>query len=161
MSFVDHVDRRYLDRTYYLGPDKDSQAYADFAGSLKKTKSAAICQWVMRKKSYIGVLQFVEPVITLTTHRYSSEIVADDSFSLEQVEISPKEKKVAGNIINELKEKFNPEQYTQQYQAKLQKLIEQKAKGEEIELPALEKMPETEDDKLLSALEESLKSVKK
>jgi len=160
-EFVDHVDVRYLDRTYYLGPDDDSQAYANMTETLKKTHLAGICQWVMRKKSYIGTLQFSNSIMTLTTHRYADEILSEDTFQLEDVEISPKEKKVANNIIKELKEKFKPEQYKQEYQIKLQKLIEQKAKGEKIELPALEKMTGTQDDKLLNALEESLKAIRK
>ena len=62
---------------------------------------------------------------------------------------------------NGLEEKFDAEKYEDQYQAKLQMLIERKAKGQKIELPALEKMKETQDSKLLSALEDSLKALKK
>ena len=162
-EFVDiaQLDDRYLDRTYYLGPDSDDQIYVNFAQSMKNSKLAGLCQWVMRKKSYLGVLIFENDILTLTTHRYADEIIPTDSFKLDDVKISPKELTIAKNLIAELEEKFQPEKYHDEYQAKLQKLIEQKAKGEKIELPALEKIKETDDKQLLDALEKSLKSLKK
>lgn len=157
---VEEIDDRYLDRTYYLGPDNDDQDYVNLAESLNKSGKAAMCQWVMRKKSYIGVLKFTDGILTLTTHRYASEIVSLENFDLEAVTISDKEMRIARNLVTELEEKFVPENYKDEYQLKLQKLIDQKAKGREVKLPALEAVEETKDDKLLSVLEESLASLK-
>jgi DNA end-binding protein Ku len=158
---ADDVDPRYLDRTYYLGPDADEQLYVNFAKSLGNTNMAGMCEWVMRKKSYIGVLKFQRGVITLTTHRYASEIVSDDAFKIEKVKLSQKETRIAKNLIAELEEEFHPENYHEQYQAKLQKLIDRKAKGKKVELPALEQIEETDDKHLLNALEKSLDALKK
>lgn len=157
----DQVDERYLDRPYYLGPDNNDQLYINFLHSLKNSKLAGICQWVMRKRSYLGLLRFQNNIITLTIHRYASQIVDQDSFNLEDVEISPREISIAKSLINELQEKFDAKKYEDQYQAKLQKLIEQKAKGKKVQLPAMEKIKETQDSKLLKTLQDSLKSVKK
>lgn len=163
MEFVNirQVDERYLDRTYYLGPDNDDQLYVNLMQSLKTAKQAGMCQWVMRKKSYLGVLKYGKDILTLTTHRYPDEVVALDSFEIEDVNIAEKEIKIAKNLIGELEDEFRPEKYTDEYQAKLQKLIEEKAKGKKIELPALEEVRETKDKELLTMLEKSLKSLKK
>jgi DNA end-binding protein Ku len=163
MEFVpqDQLDFRLLDRPYYLGPDNDDQMYINFLHSLKNSKLAGICQWTMRKKAYLGSLRFQNDILTLTTQRYFSEIVPEDSFNLEDVKLSSKEIGIAKSLISELQEKFQPDKYHEEYQAKLQALVEQKAKGKKIELPALEKIKETKDDKLLSTLEQSLKSIKK
>ncbi len=157
---TDQLDERYLDRTYYLGPDNDDQLYANLTQSLKKSNLAGICQWTMRKKSYIGVLQFQNDILTLTTHRYAAEVVSTDSFNLDQANISDKELQISTTLINQLQQKFQPEKYHDEYQIKLQKLIEQKAKGQKVELPAIEKVAQTDENQLLDALEKSLKSLK-
>jgi DNA end-binding protein Ku len=162
MQFVKkhEVDDRYLDRTYYLGPDTDHQLYINFMRSLKDTNMSGVCQWVMRKKSYLGILQLSNGILSLVTHRYATEIEAETSFKPEKTQISDKEIRIAKNLVAELEDKFAPEQYKDDYQAKLQKLVDSKAKGKKVELPALEKIDETEDEKLLEALEKSLQSVK-
>ena len=155
------IDARFLDHTYYLGPDNDNQLYINLMQSLQNTNSAGICQWVMRKKSYIGVLMYMNDILTLTTHRYADEITSKDDFKLEDAKITKKEITIAKNLVLALEEKFSPEKYKDEYQAKLQKLIEKKAKGQKIELPALEKIKGTEDKELLNMLEKSLQSLKK
>ena len=155
------IDERCLDRTYYLGPDGDEQAYADLLEAMDGTGMAGMCRWVMRKRSYIGAIASAGDILTATTHRYAGEIVREDAFELEEPEISDKEVKIAERLIAELEEEFQPERYKDEYQVKLQKLIEQKAAGRKTELPALEAVESTEDDQLLAALEQSLASLKK
>jgi len=157
---VGRIDDRCLDRTYYLGPDGDEQAYGDLMQSLRETAGAGMCRWVMRKKSYVGVLRSAADILTLTTHRYAGEIVPEDSFELEQADISEREMDIAERLIAELEEPFEPARYKDEYQIKLQKLIEEKAQGHKPELPALEAVEATEDDQLLIALEKSLESLK-
>lgn len=158
---ADEIDPRYVERTYYLGPDKDEQMYVNLAASLKKTKLAGICQWSMRKKTYLGVLEASDGTMELLVHRYGQEVVPEDSFELEKVKVSAKEKSIAKKLITELEGEFNPQEYHDEYQAKLQELIEKKAKGKKVELPSVKKPKETSDKELLKALEKSFKSVSK
>ncbi|HPD45995.1 MAG TPA: Ku protein [Anaerohalosphaeraceae bacterium] len=161
MEFVEahEIDDRFLDRTYYLGPDGDEQGYVDLLQSLKETGAAGMCKWVMRRRAYVGVLAAAGDVLTLTMHRYAGEIVPEDAFELEDVDISEKEMQIAERLIHELAETFEPQKYKDEYQIKLQKLIEQKAQGRPTALPALEEAEATEDDRLLAALEKSLESL--
>jgi len=162
MEFVDisQLDDRFLARTYYLGPDNDDQLYTNLIQSLKDTKLAGICKWVMRKKSYVGVMNIEKDIITLTVHRFFSEIINPETKEFKNEKISARENEIAKNLINELKDKFHPEKYHDEYQAKLQNLIELKAKGKKVTMPHIEKARETKDKELLNVLEKSLASLK-
>ena len=113
MEFVEahEIDDRFLDRTYYLGPDGDEQGYVDLLQSLKETGAAGMCKWVMRRRAYVGVLAAAGDVLTLTMHRYAGEIVPEDAFELEDVDISEKEMQIAERLIHELAETFEPQKY--------------------------------------------------
>src|SRR5213594_4627036 len=51
---AEQVDRIYLDRTYFLGPDKGGdRAYKLLAEALEKTKRVAIGQYAARGKQYL------------------------------------------------------------------------------------------------------------
>ena len=55
---AEKVDRIYLDRTYFLGPDKGGErAYKLLAEALEKTKRVAIGQYAARGKQYLIMVQ--------------------------------------------------------------------------------------------------------
>jgi DNA end-binding protein Ku len=155
------VDPRYLDRTYYLGPDGDDQAYVNLAESLRQTALAGMCRWVMRDRSYVGVLQYRDGMLSLTTHRYADEVVPQESLEIERIEPSKREMTVAENLVRELEEPFQPEQYHDEYEAKLRNLIEQKAQGREVRLPKPKPPAPTVERDLVGVLERSLETVKR
>jgi DNA end-binding protein Ku len=158
---ADKIDSRYIEKTYYLGPDKDNQIFVNLLDSLKKSKLAGICRWSMRKKSYLGALEAGDKTLELIIHRNANEVVSGDTFGLENVKVSAKEKSIAKKLITELEGEFNPQEYHDEYQSKLKDLIEKKAKGKKVELPALKKPKETSDKELLKTLEKSFKALSK
>jgi DNA end-binding protein Ku len=163
VEFVDasRVDPRYLDRTYFLGPDDDEQTYANLAAGLEQTRLAGMCRWVMREKAYIGVLESRDGLLRLITHRYADEIVPADSLEIRRAEPSLREKTIARRLVEELKEPFQPEQYQDEYEARLQSLVEQKARGREVALPRPRKPEPTREEELTSVLERSLDALRK
>jgi len=158
---ADQVDPRYLDRTFFLGPDDDEQMYVNLAESLRQTKRAGMCRWVMRDKSYVGVLQARDGLLRLITHRHADEVVPQDSLTIKRVEPSKREVAIARNLVKELGEPFQPEQYHDEYEAKLRHLIEQKAQGKEVKLPKAKPAASTKDEDLVGVLEQSLKTLKR
>lgn len=155
------VDPRYLDRTYYLGPDQQEQRYADLAESLRQSRLAGVCRWVMRKKPYLGLLECSGRTISLTTCRYPDEVVSEDDLSIPQAKVGDKEQKAALQLIGAMVDDFKPEEYTDEYQGKLKALIEQKARGEEIKPARAKKIHKTKEENLLSTLEGSLAALNK
>ncbi len=163
VEFVDagHVDPRYLERTYFLGPGDDAQMYVNLAAALEQTKLAGMCRWVMREKAYIGVLESRAGSLRLITHRYADEIVPADALEIRRGEPSLREKTIARRLVEELKEPFQPEQYHDEYEAKLESLVEQKAKGKEVTLPRPRKPEPTREEELARVLERSLDALRK
>jgi len=163
VEFVEagEVDPRYLDRTFFLGPDGDDQMYVNLTESLRQTKRAGMCRWVMRDRSYVGVLQERDGLLRLMTHRHADEVVREDSLTMTRAEPSKREVAIAGNLVEELEEPFQPERYHDEYEAKLRNLIEQKAQGKEVRLPRPMPVAPTKDEDLVGVLERSLNALKR
>jgi len=151
------IESLFLDRVYNLEPDVQAKGYTALVNALQELGVAGICTWTMRKRSYLGALQASGKLLRLNTLRYADEVVSVDSFDLERVPLSDKELKIGSELINQLTVPFEPAKFGNEHQKKLQLMIEKKARGEKIAvLPPRRLMP-TESDKLLQALEASLK----
>ncbi len=155
------VDSRYIEKAYYLGPDIDKQVFVNLLESLKETNLAGVCRWSMRKESYCGLLEAGERTLELVVHRSADQVIPEDSFKIETVEVSAKERSIAARLIAELGGEFNPQDYHDEYQAKLRDLIDRKARGNIVKFPAARKQKITSDNELLHALEKSVKSLGK
>src|SRR3989449_2976166 len=55
---ADTVDRMYMDRVYFMGPDKGGdRAFTLLGEALKKTRKVAIGQWAARGKQYLVMIR--------------------------------------------------------------------------------------------------------
>jgi DNA end-binding protein Ku len=156
------IDPIFLDRLYYLEPD-----IADIRGkgfnalikALQELDVAGICTWTMRKRSYFGALQARGKMLRLNTLRYADEVIPVGSLELGDVPLSEKELKIGSELIEKLTAPFEPGKFENEHQKKLQDMIEKKARGENIALLRPRSLKPTESDRLLQALEASLKKV--
>lgn len=155
----DDIDPMFLERAYYLEPDTDSKGYGSLVAVLEELDVSGICTWTMRKRSYFGALQAGGRVLRLNTLRYADEVIPAKSLELEKIAVSEKELKIAGDLIEHLTAAFQPEKFEDEHQKKLRDLIDKKARGEKIAIVRPRRLKATEPDKLLQALEASLKKV--
>ena len=153
------IDPIYHERAYYLEPDSPSKGYNVLAESLREMDVEGICTWTMRKRSYLGALQIVGKILRLNTLRYADEVIAAQSLDLPDIALSEKELKIGSDLINQLTAPFEPQKFQNEHQKKLQHLIDQKARGEKIAILRPRRLRPTKSDKLLEALEASLKKV--
>ena len=153
------IDPVFLERVHYLEPDTLVKGYYALAGALTETNLAGICTWTMRKRSYVGALQVRGKVLRLSTLRFADEVVPVKSLELERISLSEKELKVGSDLINQLAAPFEPAKFENEHQKKLQHLIDTKARGEKIAILKPKRLKPTSPDKLLEALEASLKKV--
>jgi len=151
------IEPLFLDRMYNLEPDVQAKGYAALVRALKEMKVAGICTWTMRKRSYLGALQASGDLLRLTTLRHADEVVSVESFDLEHVPLSDKELKIGSELISQMTVPFEPGKFQNEHQKKLQLMIEKKARGETIAVLPPRRLKPTESDKLLQALEASLK----
>ncbi len=156
---TEQIDPVFFERVYYLGPDAASQGYGALAGALKEMDAAGICTWTMRKRSYLGAVLSSGKGLRLNTLRYADEIVPAGALELEKIHLSEKELKIGIDLINQLTVPFQPRKFENEHQKKLQALIDKKARGEKVAILRPKRLKPTEPDKLLQALEASLKKV--
>jgi DNA end-binding protein Ku len=153
------IDPIFLERVYYLEPDTLLKGYNALVEALKELEAAGICTWTMRKRSYLGALQASGKILRLTTLRYADEVIPVASLELQKFSLSEKELEIGGDLINRLAVPFEPQKFENEHQKKLQNLIDKKARGEKIAILRPRPMKRTAPDKLLQALEASLKKV--
>jgi DNA end-binding protein Ku len=155
----DQIDPIYFERVYYLEPDAHTGAFTALADVLNEMDLAGVCTWVMRKRSYFGALRASGTSLRLGVLRYADEVVPVRSLELEKIPLIEKELKIAADLIEHFTGSFKPERFRDEHQKKLQALIEKKARGEKIAVLKPRHLKPTQPDKLLQALEESLKKV--
>lgn len=156
---TEQIDPVFFERVHYLAPDIAPKGYGALVWALKEMDVAGICTWTMRKRSYLGALQARGKILRLTTLRYADEVVPAKSLELGQIPLSEKELKIGGDLINQLTVGFQPQKFENEHQKKLQALIDKKARGEKIAILRPRRVKPTAPDKLLQALEASLKKV--
>jgi DNA end-binding protein Ku len=156
---TDEIDPLFLERVYYLEPDGILGGYGELLEVLQEMQVAGICTWTMRKRSYLGALQACGKILRLSTLRYADEVIAVSSLELQEFPVSEKEVKIGRDLIGQMTAPFQPEKFENEHQKKLQQLIEKKARGEKVAVLRPRVLQPTASDKLLEALEASLKKV--
>jgi DNA end-binding protein Ku len=156
---TDQIDPVFLERVYSLEPDDHAKRYNAFAAALREMDMAGICTWTMRKRSYLGALQMNGKRLRLNTLRYADEVISVNSLELLEIPLAEKELKIGSDLIDQLTAPFQPQKFENEHQKKLQQLIDKKARGEKIAVLRPRRLKPTSSDKLLQALEASLRKV--
>ncbi|HEX7236770.1 MAG TPA: Ku protein [Gammaproteobacteria bacterium] len=154
------VDERWFDRPYYLGSDGDDEGYFALAEALKKREAIGIARWVLRNKRYVGALQASGGYLLLDTLRYAQEIV-------EVAAVRPganrapdkREIALAEQLIGALEDRFDANEFHDEYQEQLKAMLAAKAAGKVVRFPKAAKREQT--DSLVAALQSSLKASRK
>lgn len=164
-DFVDlvDIDPLYYESTYYLAPQAAAtKSYRLLVEAMKKTKKVALAKFVMHEKEHLCALRPMENAIMLETMRFADEIVPVEDIEgiPEETKVGDRELKAATQLIDSLSTKFDPKKYRDDYRECIMKLVDRKAKGEEIHMPhVVEKKPSKATD-LMAALEASLQQAK-
>lgn len=153
------IDPIYISHGYYLEPDVQSKEYHALALALSEMNVAGICTWTMRKRTYTGSLRMNGQVLCLNALHHADEVVSVQALDLQNITLSEKELQIGSDLIGHLTASFEPQKFENTHQQKLQSLIDKKARGEKIILLHPRRSTATKSDKLLRALEESLKKV--
>ncbi|MET0235117.1 MAG: Ku protein [Kibdelosporangium sp.] len=157
---IDEIDPIFFQKTYWLGPAKKEygKPYALLAKAMESTNRAGIATFVMRGKQYLTAVRAREGAMALETLYFADEI--RDAVELEDV-APPRgnELKMASSLIESMSEPWRPGDYRDTYTDRVNKLVEAKAKGNEIVVEA-EPPGATEVTDLMEALRRSVESTK-
>jgi DNA end-binding protein Ku len=159
----EQVDPILFAKSYYLEPDaRAAKPYALLREALVETDRMAIVKVALRQKETLAVLRVRDKAILLQTMLWPDEVRKADFASLDaDVELRPQEMKMAASLIESMAADFEPEQFTDDYQAAVRDLIDAKLeRGESATLATEEKPADTgkggEVIDLLTALQRSV-----
>jgi DNA end-binding protein Ku len=130
------IDDRYFDQPYYLLPDKGGEhAYVVFQQALADTGRVGIGKVVLREKQHLVAIESIEGRLVLTMMRFADEVVeAPEVAGLDRTKVPAKELKLATDLIGALASEWEPDKYSDDFQANLQEVIQAKMKGETVVL---------------------------
>lgn len=153
----EEIDPVFYEKTYYVGPREDDEAYRVFLAALDQTARVGIGRFTFHNREYLAAVRALDDVLALHTMRFHDEIVRGDELDVDTPGkgASKQEVEMASQLVDSLHREFDPSEYDDTYREAVLELISRKAKGEEIEAQTDE--PEEETDDLMAALQASLK----
>jgi len=152
------VDAVYFESSYYMAPDEAGEKpYALFFEALKKSGYLAIAKLTMHNREYTTFLRPHEGGLMLHTMYYADEIRNFGEIDKGQAAaVKEAELKLAIHLIDQLSsEAFKPDQYQDEYRARVLDMVNQKIEGKQVtSAPAEPRRGQVID--LMQALKESL-----
>jgi DNA end-binding protein Ku len=162
VEFVDlgEVNPLYLETSYYVTPQKDAErAYEVLLAALREAKRAAVVRFVVSGRQNYAVLRADDGVLVLHTLYYADEVRGVDATWKRPTPL-PQEVQFAGQFIEALRKRFDPAQFHDEYREQLAALLQAKAAGQPVPLPAAVPAP-PKVVSLMEALRQSIEQVKK
>lgn len=156
----DSVDPVYIEKSYYLGPDKGGErAYSLLSRALRETGLVGLARYSARGKQYVVMVRpYGEQGLVLHQLRYEEEVRSFEEVpaGTTTTPIADAELNLAVQIIEQVAtDEFHPEKYRDEVKERVQALINQKVEGKEITVEAPQ-APRGEIIDLMAALKASL-----
>jgi DNA end-binding protein Ku len=162
VEFVDasEVSSLYLETSYYVTPQEDTErAYEVLLAALDEAKKAAVVRFVASGRQNYAVIHANERMLVLHTLYYRDEVRTLETTWKRPVP-HPEEIRLARDFIGALAKGFDPAKYRDEYRERLTALIQARAQGQTVALPAVPAAPAKVID-LMEALRQSVEQVKK
>jgi len=138
---AEEIDDRYFETPYYLVPTKGGErAYALLREAIRESGRTGIAKFILRDAQHLAALEVIENALVLSVMRFADELIDEKQFEFPSAEgVRKQELDMAKALVNSLAAGWDPSKYTDQYRENLLRIIQGKAKGEEVELePAAE-----------------------
>ena len=151
------IDRIYLEKVYYLGPDKGGErAYGLLTKALEVTGRAALGQYSARGKQYLVLVRPMGDLLVMEQLHYHAELKSADDVPRPEAAVKDTELALARQLIEQSAvDEFRPENYHDTVRERVLEAIQQKVDGQEITAEPSE-APQTKIIDLMDALKASL-----
>lgn len=155
---LDEVDPLYFQTSYYTVAEKPGErAYSLIFQGMGHLKLGAIAKITLHQREQIAMLRPYDKGIVLHTLYYPEEVREVAEFAdQESVKVLKTEVELAEQFMKQLAAKFDPSQFKDEYQNKVEELVERKAAGAEIEAERPHKKPPAKVIDLMEALKASM-----
>ncbi len=155
------IDKRYLDRPYYIAPNgkTGAEAFVVIRDAMQDEKRVALGRIVMAHREHMNMLEPLGKGLLGTTLRFHYEVRSEEEYfsQIPSPRISKDMISLASHILQSKAAKFDPGKFKDEYEMALRKLVQRKAKGHTIETPKPVEKPSNVIN-LMDALRESLKT---
>jgi DNA end-binding protein Ku len=131
------VDPIYFDSSFIALPEAHSEKpYSLLLKALEDTKKMGVAKVTMHQREYTIFIRARNNGLTLHTMYYQNEIAAIEGYGRNyDVKLKPEEVKLADQLVENLSAPFKPEAYKDEFQERLNELIEAKLKGKAVTAP--------------------------
>ena len=155
----DKVGREYIDKIYYLGPDKGGdRPYRLLSRAMQETGLSALGRYAARGKQYLVLLTPQDDGVVMEQLRYADEIRSFSEVPIGDAEVKDQELTLAKQLIEQIAaDQFEPQKYRDEVRDRVMELIQKKVEGEDITVGAAEE-PQAQIIDLMEALKASLDS---
>jgi DNA end-binding protein Ku len=128
------VDREYMEKVYYLGPDKGGdRAYRLLAAALKESGKAALGQYAARGQQHLVLLRPLNGVLVMEQLHYADEVRPTTEVTIPAGEVKDAELKLAMQLIDQTSnEEFQPTKYKDTVRERTLETIQRKIDGQDI-----------------------------
>jgi DNA end-binding protein Ku len=128
------VDREYVEKVYYLGPDKGGdRAYRLLCAALAETGRAALGQYSARGNQYLVLLRPLNGVIVMEQLHYADEVRATTEVPIPAGEVKAAELALAKQLIEQTaNDTFEPQKYKDTVRERVMETIQRKVEGQDI-----------------------------
>lgn len=174
-GFVDAaaIGPQFFEKPYVLVPAKKAEkGYVLLRETLKKTGKVGVARVVIRTREHLCAILPQGDALMLVMMRYPQELVDVDDYNIPagktgDYRVSAKELEMATALITSMHSDWSPDQYQDEFRARLHKVIEKrvKAKGGKVAKPdeeeALHEDATTNVVDFMSLLKQSIDSKKR
>ena len=159
---AEQVDPILYNKAYYLEPDGvGAKPYVLLRDALIESDRVAIVKVALRQREQLATLRVRDGVLVLNTMLWPDEIrAAQFDFLDDDISVRPQELAMASSLIDSMAADFKPEEYTDDYRAALQQVIDAKVSGKEIVAPPEAEEAPTGAIDLMAALRASVERAK-
>jgi DNA end-binding protein Ku len=137
LQFVeqDQIDPIHFEKTYYLEPDGPAtRPYVLLRDALENAGQVAITKIALRQRESLAALRVRDGVLVLHTMRWPDEIRTPDfGFLDEDISVRPQELQMAEALISSMSGDFDPAEFTDDYRAAMESLLEAKTSGGDVQ----------------------------
>ena len=157
------IDAKEIDPVYYYGshyiePEElGVKPFQLLRQALEKTGKVGIAKVAFQHREHLGCLRPLEDILALQTIHFQSEILPHEELDVPEAKTTAAEMDMAVSLIKAMVKSFKPEDYHDEYQEGLKKVVEAKIKGQKIVAPSVAKVEMVD---LMAALRESVAAAK-
>jgi DNA end-binding protein Ku len=156
---LDEVSPTYFHKPYYMEPQKGGdKAYVLLREALKSTGKIAIAKVVIKTRQHLAAVKPQGDGLMLELMHFANELIDVNEFKLPAAkDVGKKELQMAEALVNSMSDKWEPEEFVDEYKEALEKVIEEKIeKGGKLPAVAQKKVKATNVIDLVSVLQKSL-----